>query len=91
MSDLGRALIASLDAEDVEVLADLLRPGLAPEPASDRWLDVGEAADHLRCPKSRIYSLVSAKRIPHEKDGSRLLFSRGDLDRWVRAGGGIRP
>ena len=55
------------------------------------WLDVAGAAAHLACPKSRIYALVSAQRIPHEKDGSRLLFRPEALDEWVRRGGGTRP
>jgi excisionase family DNA binding protein len=55
------------------------------------WLDVEGAAKHLACPRSRIYALVSARRIPHHKDGSRLLFRREELDEWVRMGGGRRP
>jgi excisionase family DNA binding protein len=50
------------------------------------WVGVAEAAEHLACPKSRVYSLVSAGRIPHERDGSRLPFKRSDLDEWVRWG-----
>jgi excisionase family DNA binding protein len=44
--------------------------------ADDAWLDVGEAADYLRCPTSRIYALTSARKIPHHHDGARLLFRR---------------
>lgn len=58
-----------------------------PEP----WIGVEDAARHLACPRSRIYSLVSARRIPHCKDGSRVLFRRSELDLWVEAGGGKRP
>lgn len=57
----------------------------------DTWLTVCEAADYLRCPKSRVYSLVSAKRIPFVKDGSRTLFRRSALDDWLQRGGGKRP
>ncbi len=60
-------------------------------PAVSEWLTTAEAAEHLRCPKSRIYALVSARRIPHAKDGSRTLFKRAELDRWVENGGGRRP
>ncbi|MGH2741824.1 MAG: helix-turn-helix domain-containing protein [Thermoleophilaceae bacterium] len=55
------------------------------------WIAVGDAAAHLACPRSRIYALVSARRIPHRKDGSRLLFRRSDLDAWLADGGGVRP
>ncbi len=47
------------------------------------YLDVDRAAEFLACPKSRIYALVSAGRIPHEKDGSRLLFDPVELRAWV--------
>lgn len=55
------------------------------------YLDVDGAALLLACPKSRIYSLVSAKRIPHYRDGSRLLFRPDELRDWVRRGGAVRP
>jgi excisionase family DNA binding protein len=58
---------------------------------ADPWLGVHEAADHLACPASRIYALVSARRIPHHRDGSRLLFRRSELDAWVERGGATRP
>jgi excisionase family DNA binding protein len=37
------------------------------------------AAEFLACPRSRIYALVSARRLPHHHDGSRLLFDRREL------------
>ena len=57
----------------------------------DGYLDVEGAGDFLSCPKSRIYSLVSAGRIPHHRDGSRLLFDRAELREYVRNGGARRP
>jgi len=59
--------------------------------AQDAWLTVAEAAQCLRCTSSRIYSLVSARRIPFHKDGSRVLMRRSELDAWVRQGGGRCP
>jgi excisionase family DNA binding protein len=55
------------------------------------FLDVRGAADFLACPKSRIYALVSAGRLPHHHDGSRLLFDREELREYVRRGGARRP
>jgi excisionase family DNA binding protein len=49
------------------------------------------ASEFLACPSSRVYSLVSARRIPHHRDGSRLLFRRSELDEWVQRGGAKRP
>ncbi len=56
----------------------------------EAWIGVAEAAEHLACPRSRIYRLVSMRRIPHCKDGSRVLFRRSELDAWVAQGGARR-
>lgn len=95
MSALTAALLAEMDNETLATLADRLAPILATRIGHAEhafpWLDVEGAAKHLACPRSRIYALVSVRRIPHYKDGSRLLFRREELDDWVRAGGGRRP
>lgn len=54
------------------------------------YIGVQEAADFLACPTSRIYALVSSRRIPHYRDGSRLLFDRSELKEFVRNGGAKR-
>ena len=90
-NELMKLLIDDLDDDALDALAQRLAPRLPASAPADCWLTVREAADYLRCPVSRIYSLVSAKRIPFEKDGSRTLFRRSDLDGWVRDGGGRRP
>jgi excisionase family DNA binding protein len=59
--------------------------------AEDGYIDVACAAEFLACPTSRIYALVSAKRIPHHRDGSRLLFDRNELRDYIRNGGARRP
>lgn len=59
--------------------------------ARDSWLTVAEAAEHLRCTPSRLYSLTSARRVPFHKDGSRTLFRRSELDAWVGQGGARCP
>lgn len=85
----------SIPPETVEAIArraaELLAARVREEP--DPWVGVDEAATHLGCPRSRIYALASCKpaRIPFERDGSRLVFKRSELDSWVRAGGGKRP
>jgi excisionase family DNA binding protein len=63
----------------------------APASEAEGYLDVDGAADFLACPKSRIYALVNAKRLPHYRDGSRLLFDRGELRTYVNEGGAKRP
>jgi excisionase family DNA binding protein len=71
--------------------ADLLAERQSGQTDTGGYLDVEGAAEFLACPKSRIYSLVSAKRIPFHKDGSRTLFDRAELREYVRNGGARRP
>ena len=89
------AVTIELDDATLDALADALAPRLADRlaPAGPRWLSAEQAADYIAAPVSRIYSLAACKppRIPFERDGSRLLFDREKLDRWIRAGGGKRP
>jgi excisionase family DNA binding protein len=89
-------LLSELDDAALDLLAERLTPRLAERlgqngaPQSG-WLDVAGAAEYIRCPKSRIYALVSANRISFHKDGSRTLFRREELDEYVRSGGAKRP
>jgi len=85
------AVQLDVSAEFIERVAERAAELLASRVNVDEWLSVQEAAHYLRCPRSRIYALTSAKRIPHHHDGSRLLFRRSELDAWVLAGGGRRP
>ncbi len=59
--------------------------------SDDGYLDVTAAAAFLSCPTSRVYALVSAGRLPVHRDGSRLLFTRGELREYVNRGGARRP
>lgn len=67
--------------------ADLVTQESSPDP----YLDTKHAAEYLDCGKSRLHTLVSIRRIPHHRDGTRLLFRRSELDEWIRNGGGKRP
>jgi excisionase family DNA binding protein len=78
--------------ELVEMIAERAADLLAEQmPSVSPYLDVDKAADYLACSPSRIYALTSTKRIPHHRDGSRLLFRREELDAWIERGGGKRP
>jgi excisionase family DNA binding protein len=92
-SDRGEGLSLAVPADLVEVVAaraaELVKERKVSE--AERWIGVQDAATHLACPRSRIYALVSARRIPHCKDGSRLLFRRSELDSWLAEGGAVRP
>jgi excisionase family DNA binding protein len=93
MSALAAALLEALDDATLDILAERLRPRLqlAVTTQQTKWLNVTEAAEHLRCPRPRIYALTSAGRIPVHRDGTLLLFDRAELDAWIRAGGATRP
>lgn len=88
----GIPVEAVLSPEAVELIAARAAELVAERNgAAEPWIGVQQAADHLGCGTSRIYTLISAKRIPHEKDGSRVVFKASDLDAWVRSGGGTCP
>src|SRR5438105_2749573 len=64
-------------------VADLLA-GRLPAPADvSPWLTPAEAADYLRCKPKRVYDLVSQRRLPAHRDGSRLLLRRDELDTYL--------
>lgn len=50
------------------------------------WVDAEGAATHLHTTKRRVYSLAQQGRIPHYREGARLLFDRRELDQWLRSG-----
>lgn len=85
-------IVFDLPLDVIEQIAQRAAAIISDRPrSSEPWLDVAGAAAHLACPKSRIYALSSANRIPHAKDGSRLLFRASELDEWLQQGGGKRP
>jgi hypothetical protein len=58
----------------------------------DGWLrGADKIADYIDSPRSRVYALASAHRIPIHRDGSALIARRSELDQWLRRGGGRRP
>jgi hypothetical protein len=61
------------------------------EAAGDGWLrGADKIAAYIDAPRSRVYGLVSAQRIPVHHDGSALIARRSELDKWLLAGGGKR-
>lgn len=69
-------LIEAIAERTAELLAERM-----PEKA-EAYLDVDGAASYLACSRDRIYDL-RRQGLPHFKDGTRLLFKRGDLDAWL--------
>jgi hypothetical protein len=92
VSGLAEALLRELDDDALEALADRLRPRMSASQPNDSWLRGAEKiAAYIDSPRSRVYALASAGRIPVERDGSNLVARRSELDKWVRDGGGKRP
>ena len=88
----GEPFTFSLNGEALEALARTgSGTGARGHGAGPGLMNVEQAAKFLACGKDRIYALTSAGRIPHHKDGSRVLFDRGELREFVRAGGAKTP
>jgi excisionase family DNA binding protein len=84
--DITEELVERIAERAAELVAERSDTG-----EDDNFLDVAGAAEFLACPRSRIYALVSARRLPHHHDGSRLLFDRRELRQFVHDGGARRP
>jgi hypothetical protein len=96
MSALASALLAELSETDLDRLAELLAPRIADRLSqsenADVWLrGADRIGEYIAAPRSRVYALASARRIPIERDGSALIARKSALDAWLRAGGGKRP
>lgn len=46
-------------------------------------LDVHEAARFLRVGERKLYGLVAKGEVPHTRAGAKILFARGELERWL--------
>lgn len=85
--EVGDELVERIARRAAELLAER-----ASAPDEDGWLRGAEKiADYLDCPRSRVYALASARRIPIHRDGSALIARRSELDKWLLGGGGVRP
>lgn len=54
-----------------------------------RFLDVKQLADYIHVSTSLIYKKVSNQTIPFSKIGTRTVFDRVQIDRWVINGGNM--
>ena len=84
--DLGNELVEQIARRAAELVEQSTK-----EP-EDGWLrGADRIAQYIDSPRSRVYALASARRIPVHRDGSALIARRSELDNWLRAGGGLRP
>jgi hypothetical protein len=88
------SLRLEIDAELIEqiaVRAAEIVKGEGDRPSEDGWLrGADRIASYIDAPRSRVYALASARRIPVHRDGSALIARRSELDRWLLQGGGLR-
>lgn len=90
MSSLAAALLAELDDQALDELADALWPRLRArlEPQADRWLTTAEAAEHLGISIDALHRLTAARAIPfsQERPGAKCYFRQLELDSWREQG-----
>lgn len=55
-------------------------------PQQDELLSISQAAKFLNLSVPTLYSKVSRKEIPVNKQGKRLYFYKAELAEWIRAG-----
>jgi excisionase family DNA binding protein len=77
----GSALSLAFPPELVEAIAERAAEMLAERqrPAAHELMSVDEAAELLRCRRQRVYDLLSQGRLPHLKDGARVLIRRAEI------------
>jgi excisionase family DNA binding protein len=89
VSALAQALLAELDDQALDALADVLAPRIArrlePDEALSPWLGTKAAAAYLSCTPGRIHDLVGLQKLEPRRDGRRLLFKRSELDAYLEA------
>jgi excisionase family DNA binding protein len=81
------ALLAELDDDALDALAERLAPRLAEHLGAEGspWLNADEAARYIAGPKGRVYDLVQLGKLTPGRDGRRLVFRRADLDAYLDA------
>jgi excisionase family DNA binding protein len=79
------ALLAELDDDALDALAEMLAPRLADRlnVGASPWLNTEGAAQYLGCTRRRLYDLVQLRMFDPRRDGRRLLFRRADLDGYL--------
>ena len=56
------------------------------KPTEEEYGDINDCVRWIKRSKSTIYTLVSGKKIPHIKNGKRLLFNKEEIFEWLNAG-----
>jgi excisionase family DNA binding protein len=72
--------------EKVENIERLLQQKAEPQTESDDLLTIQQAASFLKLSVPTLYGLVSRSKLPVNKRGKRLYFSKHELTDWIKAG-----
>ncbi len=84
--DIGKELVERIAGRAAELVVRR-----HDETLRDGWLrGADKIADYIDAPRSRVYGLVSARRIPVHHDSAALVARRSELDAWLQAGEGTR-
>jgi hypothetical protein len=86
MTGLARPFPDELVEAVAQRTAELLAERLTVRGQSSLWVDYQGAAEHLGCAPKRIRNLTSQRRIPHHREGGRVIYHKGELDAWVLDG-----
>jgi excisionase family DNA binding protein len=76
----------SLLLEKVTRIENLLNGPPLQQPEQDEPLNIKRAAKFLDLAVPTVYSKVSRKEIPVNKQGKRLYFYKSELEEWIRQG-----
>ncbi len=84
MTELGRALLAQLDGNDLDCLADLLADRVADRVDAGGWLDARAAATYAGCTVPALRYAMSRHEVEFEQScrGGKVWFRRAALDQW---------
>ena len=70
------------------ILAEILAELKSIKNQQRQWLSIGDLSDYIGVKPATIYQYVNRGKIPFNKipGGSRLIFSRKDIDSWIKNG-----
>jgi hypothetical protein len=87
VSDLGRAILAVLDDEDLAELARRLPERSPGAGNSDGWLSTRDAAAYAGCTTNALHRAMAAREVEFEQStpGGKAWFKRSAIDAWRRS------
>ena len=89
-STLPPELLEPLAQAIAERAAELVLERQPPPASLPEYLTVEEAADYMRASRQRVYDLLSSRRLPRHKDGTRVLLRRTEIDAYLAGAGSVR-